>query len=358
MAPLYFYAGAKAMEVLKSGDFSPNMITQFLGASGGPKWFVLAGLDKALFGEYFKHYSACMNIVGSSAGAFRAACFAQSNPHKAIDRLSEHYSSTVYSTKPCAYEISQKARELLRYVLPEQGIIELLNNDCFNVHFIAAKCKKFMESEGRKRQTLGLLSSAILNTLDRKNLSYFYDRIVFSSKEDELKIVDPYGLPTQYIKMGYNTVHDALLASGSIPMVLEGVQDIVGAPAGVYRDGGIIDYHFDLDFKPQYGITLYPHFSMPPKPGWFDKHLSSRLPHKDSYENVLMIVPSEAFIQSLPHKRIPDRKDFEKIEDKPRIKYWQSVIKESERLGDYFLDIALNQKFSDVVKPLPFKCLN
>ena len=40
----------------------------------------------------------------------------------------------------------------------------------------------------------------------------------------------------------------AVLASGAIPLVIDGVHDIYGAPRGVYRDGGLIDYHLSHQF--------------------------------------------------------------------------------------------------------------
>lgn len=36
------------------------------------------------------------------------------------------------------------------------------------------------------------------------------------------------------------------MASGSIAVVMEGVRNIGGVPEGIYRDGGVTDYHFDI----------------------------------------------------------------------------------------------------------------
>ena len=99
------------------------MFNTFLGASGGPKWFTLFGLDKYLFGEFFKDRTIPLNLLGSSAGAFRAACFAQNDPVAAISRLAKSYSETRYSSnKAKPEEITTKARELLTTVFAENGI--------------------------------------------------------------------------------------------------------------------------------------------------------------------------------------------------------------------------------------------
>ena len=84
-------------------------------------------------------------------------------------------------------------------------------------------------------------------------------------------------LPTQYTKVDQTNLHQTLMASGSIPLVLRGVKDINNAPHGIYRDGGIIDYHLDLPLaQASEGLVLYPHFFPVIKPGWFDKNLKSR----------------------------------------------------------------------------------
>ena len=90
-----------------------------------------------------------------------------------------------------------------------------------------------------------------------------------------------------------------------------GVKDIVGARPGMYRDGGLIDYHFDVDLTQvhedgQTGLTLYPHFSHTPRAGWFDKKLN-RPVDASHYDHTVMLVPSEDFIAKLPYGKIPDR---------------------------------------------------
>ena len=67
-------AGATAFEHLQQHGLRQQDIHLVLGASGGPKWFCLFGLDQYLFGEFFKDRSTPLSLVGSSAGAWRFAC--------------------------------------------------------------------------------------------------------------------------------------------------------------------------------------------------------------------------------------------------------------------------------------------
>jgi len=350
---LKIYAGQKALKTIQEQGFNQELFTNFLGASGGPKWFTLFGLDKFLFSEFFNERTEELNLIGSSAGAFRAACFAQKSPVEAIKRLAHKYARVVYSAKPTPQEISDNAQEIINYVFGATGEQEILNNNTFKAHFIVAKCLGFTASESKYKQGAGLLASMLFNKLHRKNLSYQYQRYIFKHPTSQLAINDPYHIPSHYINLQEQNINDALMASGSIPMVMSGVKNIKGAANGMYRDGGIIDYHFDfsLEQKSQ-GLTLYPHFNPKPRAGWFDKN-GNRTVLNSSYDNVVLLVPSEEFINKLPYGKIPDRTDFNTLDADTRLKYWLTVLQETERLADSFNEFLVNQQLDNIQKFLP-----
>ncbi|WP_414830553.1 patatin-like phospholipase family protein [Alteromonas sp. H39] len=346
------------MDELSRHGFHADLFDYFVGASGGPKWFTLAGLDRILFPEWFAYRRDPLHVVGSSAGAFRAACAAQQDPLAAINRLAEHYSTMVYSKKPTRFEITQKAKALIKDLLGPSGGVDIVTNPLFKAHFIVARCHGPMQSENRLTQLSGLAMSAAANAMSRKRLSHLYTRSVFRAPFCNFKVKDPYQLRTEYIELDIGNLESALLGSGSIPMVLEGVTRVMHAPRGMYRDGGIIDYHFDVSFGPTNGLVMYPHFYPKPIPGWFDKGLKRRIPHASSYHNTVMLVPSADFVSRLPYGKIPDRRDFEVLDDNSRIAYWQTVLQESDALGEYFFRLVRTGKVMDVIKPLPFDTMH
>jgi hypothetical protein len=345
---LDIYAGETALNTVNEKGFEQEIFTSFLGASGGPKWFTLFSLDKYIFGEFFKERKTELNLIGSSAGAFRAACFAQKDPVAAITKLAESYSETVYSDNAKPEEITSKAIELLDYVLGDNGVEEIINNKIIKSHFLVNKTNGFVGSENKVTQSLGLIKSILLNRVDRNLLRKQYERFVFKSPLSDLIIDDYCNFKTEYIDLTQNNLRDALLASGSIPMVMQGIKDISGAPKGMYRDGGIVDYHFDFKLKNNEGLILYPHFNSQPKAGWFDKSLKRKVLPKN-YDNIVMIVPSPKFIESLPYSKIPDRTDFTKMDSNQRIKYWKIVLSETEKLSDYFNEV-LDKKHSQNIR--------
>jgi hypothetical protein len=345
---LEIYAGETALKKIQQDGFSPELFSAFLGASGGPKWFTLLGLDKYIFGEFFKGRQQPLNLIGSSAGAFRAACFAQKDPVAAIERLAKHYSETVYSddTKPKSAEITAKAIELLDELFGDNGVAEIINNNVFKAHFIVAKCNGFVASENKFTLGAGLVNSVIRNTLSRSLLNSQYERYIFQHNQSDLVIHDPDNIPTTAVAFSQHNIKAALLASGSIPMVMKGIKDIVDCPPGMYRDGGIIDYHFDFNIQNQ-GLILYPHFSSTLKAGWFDKKLSRnvRLEH---YDKTVLLCPSAEFVESLPCKKIPDRSDFIDMKPAQRIEYWQQVFVESEKLAQHFKHFYHTQNINSI----------
>ncbi|WP_371194545.1 patatin-like phospholipase family protein [Glaciecola sp. SC05] len=354
MQPLSIYAGESALQTIQQKGVSPDMFSAVLGASGGPKWFVLYGLDKVLFSEFMDLSERPVDIIGSSIGAFRAACFAHNDTKAAIERLADRYSNTVYSDKPTVQEITEKGVALLDNMMGEQGVVEVLNHPSKRLHIVVAKSHGMAAREVRWQQGPALGLAAARNAIGRAKLQKSFTRVVFSNTESLFGFSEQVELKTKHVQLNQENMLMALMATGSIPMVIQGVPDIPGAGKGMYRDGGIIDYHFDMHIKTT-GLVLYPHFSKTPIPGWFDKALKNRQCHPSSYDNVVMVTPSDEFIASLPYAKIPDRKDFESMNAQERIPYWHKVMAQSHALGDAFLEWVNSPEPSKFVQPIQLK---
>jgi hypothetical protein len=150
---------------------------------------------------------------------------------------------------------------------------------------------------------------------------------------------DPF--KTDYAHLTAQNLGDVLVATGSIPLVLEGVVGIDGAADGTYWDGGLIDYHLHLPYSQTEGITLYPHFTNKIVPGWLDKMLPWRKARGPWLDNVLLAAPTREYLDRLPLKKLPDRNDFKKFVDdyEGRLKYWRFAMEESARLRDELADL-------------------
>lgn len=333
------------------------MIKIIAGAAGGPKWLVLNRLDRVLFGNWLSGRTEPLFLIGSSIAAWRFAAASQADPLLAFERFETAYLEQTYSNKPTALEISQETSRVRDAFLPETAIEEILNHPTIRLCFMAVRSKGFNQFENRLLLGAGLAATALSNIISRKSLGFFFERALFHHP-DAPPFFESSEFPLQRIPLNRENLSPALLASGSIPLVMSGVSGIKGAASGVYRDGGVIDYHMDIPFlKPgDDKLVLYPHYSRRIIPGWLDKKLTRRKPDPERMASVLQIAPSESFIASLPQQKIPDRNDFWTFagNDTGRIEYWNRIISESEKLAEEFFDAVDSGNIKNLVQPMTF----
>jgi hypothetical protein len=188
------------------------------------------------------------------------------------------------------------------------------------------------------RSKLAFGRVALVNAASRRWLAKHMERVVFHAGAPSKlpPAFDAFGL-TQ-IGLTRDNIEDALLASGSIPLVCDPVRDVRAAPPGDYWDGGLIDYHLLLPYDRFDGIVLYPHFVPYVTPGWLDKFLPWRKrPRRHHWlANVVLIAPSRAMLDRLPGRKLPDRSDFYKYgqDHAARIGAWERAIGESQRFAE------------------------
>ena len=325
-------AGPTALNHIRQYGLNQADITVMVGASGGPKWFSLFGLDQYLFGEFFAGRSTPLHILGSSAGAWRSACFAQADPVAASQRFCRAYSRIRYPKGADAALISKISASIIDDVFPTEASVEqVLINPLIKLNLVVAKAQRISAGRHKLTQAGALTLAAGANLLHRKHLRHFFQRVLFHAPGVAAPFHNTGILPTQHVCLSRDNLRQAVLASGAIPLVLAPVENIAGAGSGLFYDGGITDYHFDLPFSDQ-GLVLYPHFYARLTPGWFDKSLPWRRAQPQHLHNVVLICPSEHWVKSLPFGKIPDRNDF-KLPDQVRIAYWQEVIDRSQELA-------------------------
>lgn len=350
--PLAVHAGPAALRLLRDEGLRASDVRMMVGASGGAKWLVLAGLDKAIMRELVPSFTAPVHLLGSSIGAWRFSCYAQEDRLAALARFEYAYLNQTYSDKPDREEITRTSQRILSDVIGVDGANEIATNPVFRLHVMAVRSRHLTASEHPLPLMTGLGAAALANQLSRKTLGAFFSRALISDQRDRPPFYDVDDLPIEHVALTPENVAPAVLASGSIPMVLHGVTPIPGARPGVYRDGGITDYHFDLPLSCDDGLTLYPHFYEQLTPGWFDKRRKSRRPQSHHLDRVLLLAPSAEFVAALPYGKIPDRKDFKGMSQQERLKSWRRVVAESERLGDAFIELVRQGRLAEVAQPL------
>jgi len=353
---LSFSAGRKALAMIREGGLSPDQVKVVTGAAGGPKCLILGHLDGTIFSNWLAGRKEPLFLIGSSAAAWRFACVSQEKPLEAIDRFQATYVNQHYAEKPSAEEITADSIAFLNTFLGDRGEKEILSHPCLRLSVMSNRCRGLTASDRRGALLPGLLIAALLNIVSRRSLGLFFERTLLYDRRDTPPFFEMDGFPIRKVPLTEENLRPALLASGSIPVVMSRVTDIPGAPKGSYRDGGIIDYHMDVPFtKDGDGIVLFSHYMDRIIPGWFDKHLPWRKPNPAHVENLLLLHPTEAFIQRLPYGKVPDRDDFRLFfgRDKERMDYWNRAIQESRRLSEEFLEAVESGRIRELVRPLP-----
>lgn len=346
---LVFRAGARAAARLREEGFHAELFDTLVGASGGPKWLVLRELDDVLIDRVVRPRTTPLDTLGSSIGSFRHACTAQADPHAALARFAEAYVEQAYEGVPDAAAISRESDRILAHFLGSTGAAEIVANRRVRSHFVAARLKRDRGLDQGTSFRVQLATGAAWNTLSRSALARSFERILFSSGAPSIEFRD---LPTTSVALTETNLQHALLASGSIPLVMSGVRDVPGV-AGTLFDGGILDYHFDFAWKRRPGLVLFPHFFDRITPGWFDKWLPWRSPAPRDLADVVMVAPTEAFIRSLPGAKIPDRNDFAALRTGDRIQRWRTVLERGRRLADELCELFEGHGPEPVPMPLP-----
>jgi hypothetical protein len=345
-------AGRGALKSVRTHGFDISSIGTIAGASGGAKWLVLSQLDRAILTNLVPHLRGPVHLLGTSIGSWRFACYAQNDPIAAIERFETAYVEQRFSERPDVHEITATSRATIKLLLGADGVREILNHPTFRTHVMAVRSRHILASERRWLLGAGLLTAATLNLVSRKTLGMFFERALFYDSRDLPPFFDVTGFPLQQIALSPRNFEDAVVATGSIPLVLTGVRDIDGAAPGVYRDGGVIDYHHDLPHSAEERLTLYPHFYDRIVPGWFDKKLGWRRPHPEHVDRTILISPSPGFVSRLPNGKIPDRTDFVNYTPSERIRVWRACIKMCEELADEFNEILAKDQLAARLRPL------
>lgn len=338
---LRFIAGPRAFTNIREKGLDRDDVAVMAGASGAAKWLVLSSLDRVIFSSWLKDRQKPLFLIGTSIGAWRFAALAQDRPVDAIATLESAYINQRYAGDPSPADITGESMRILDCFLDDACIDQVLAHPFCRLSLLAVHCRKMTSTTRPAVLAAGLVMAAVANAVNREFLKFFFERALFLDPRDKPPFINMNQFPICRVPLDRHNLKKAILASGSIPLLMEGITHIPGAPQGMYRDGGIIDYHLDLPFLEQSNqIVLFPHFADTVIPGWFDKKLSWRKPSAAHMDNVLLVTPSREFIARLPFGRIPDRKDFTRFKgrDDQRIDYWYQVVNMCECLGHEFME--------------------
>lgn len=310
-----------------------------VGPASGPKWLALAGLDRALLdaglvGPTPEGVSRLQ--VGSSAGAWRMLAFAARDPAATHERLARGYIHRRFPKGARPATISAAYRAMLSEVFPEPDVHAICAQPALTTGVHIARFRGTLPWRLRPLQLAALAAAALLDRITSRATDLLAERVLALTHPEWVKA----GFNGRIVALSPRSLHASALASGTVPVYMEPVRRLPGAPDANYVDGGLSDYHLRQSFLPPgEGIVLFPHFQERIDAVWFDGRGPARAPRAETVADVLQIFPSPAFIATLPGGRLPDRDDFFRYADAPeeRIRRWTETVERSSVLGDAFV---------------------
>ncbi len=363
MHALRIYAGPKARQHIEQHGLSPQDVRVVPGAAGGPKGLVLGPLDRFIFGSWLPASKQEVHLVGASIGAWRMATACLDDPVTAFQRLEDDYIQQHIAAPPGrklprAKVVSEQFGQSLKDFYGGR-ISQVLQHPRYRLHIVTSRGRHVLRREHGVATPLGYLGAFVTNTLHRKAMGAWLERVVFSSQDAALPFATG-DYRTRQLPLTEDNFNPALQASCSIPFMLKAVHNIPGAPPGAYWDGGITDYHLHLDYASELiaagaggkraestfdskeavkpGLVLYPHFQKAVVPGWLDKGLKWRHGATHFLDSTVLLAPDPAWIKTLPNGKLPDRNDFVRYTADPRgrMMAWNKAVTASRRLADEF----------------------
>lgn len=347
---LQVYAGPRARRHLREHGLRPEDIAVVPAAAGGPKALLLLPLDGYLFGHWLPQAPGPVHLLGASIGAWRMAAACLPDPASAFARLADDYVAQDYphapGRLPAPRDVSRVFLDTLQRHFEGQ-VDAVLGHPRHRLHVFTSRGRHLLGRAGRQGSRLGTsvgyLGAWMSNLVHRRAAGAWLERVVFDDPRTPLP-VPLHDYPGRRFPLTAQNFHAAVLASCSIPLWLDAVHDIPGAPPGTYWDGGLTDYHLHLryaEMPPREGgapLVLYPHFQRAVVPGWLDKPLHRRHRATAALDNVVVLAPRPEWLATLPGGQGPDRQDFVRwLDDTPaRIAAWRRSVAEAERLRDDF----------------------
>ncbi|MBC3885628.1 patatin-like phospholipase family protein [Undibacterium griseum] len=344
---IQIFAGKTAFHHVQQHGLQAADIAVIPAAAGGPKGLILQAIDQWLFGEWLPSAPRERSLLGASIGAWRMAAASCADPVAAFERLGNLYCEQQYPENPGPHDVSQKIRQLLQAFIGGYEE-EIVHQPQHRLHLLTNRGRGLLFSpQSTLAAKAGFAAATFSNLRSRARLARHLERVIIGDARDTLPwLHTPFDrFTTHFCALDKDNLAPALLASGTLPLIMEPVTAIPHTPAGTYWDGGIIDYHLALPYarlqtQNTKELVLYPHFTRQIVPGWLDKALPWRRAglgrDKHWVDNLVMIAPSDAFVRSLPRGKLPDRKDFFHYgtRHQQRIQAWRTAIAESRRMRD------------------------
>src|SRR4051812_49221217 len=171
-------AGPRARERILRDGLDAAMVELVPGAAGGPKGLGIAGLDRAIFGEWLPAVPRVRHLIGASIGAWRFAAACCREPAKVLAQFADLYVGQTYPKDADARYISAAARDMLAALFAGREA-EILASPLYRLHVLTVRGRWPLARDSAFHTPLGFGLAALANAIGRRHLAWFIDRTMF-----------------------------------------------------------------------------------------------------------------------------------------------------------------------------------
>ena len=245
--PFELRGGPGARRHVAEHGLSPADIACIPAAAGGPKGLALLPLDRLLCAEWLPRNPG-IELVGASVGAWRMAALAQRDPLAALDRVQHAYvHGQCYAAKPTPADVSTACAAASRAPPAAPRCTGLRRGVSLSIVTSRAR-GRLHDRESKLAFGTGCGGQRGV----AQTPGGYLERVVFQAGAPPVLLREP-GFdrvrPGDACRSIPDNAEDALLASGTIPLLATPVRNIAGAPPGNYWDGALVDYHLLLPYS-------------------------------------------------------------------------------------------------------------
>jgi len=353
-AILRFYAGPAALERVRDAGLGPEDLGVVAGPATGPRWIVLAGIDRALADSRWLDRGRDLWLWGASAAAWRFAAMAQKDPSSAIRAFHESYAGMSFERPIDRAGVRRVIEQALGAFMPRSAEErEALARGDGNLRLAVVTVRQHPWVEGMERTVY--LSSLLLNLIHPSAGEWPVERVVFHSSAGLPPQLRERNFPGRAVALTGANIERALLASGSVPFRVLPVTAIQGAPRGLYQDGGLLDYHINACLYPAGDdrLTLLVIHPGRLRARWMDRFAPWRRLTGPLLDRLIIVQPSGELLDLLPGRRLPSRNDWETMEDQDeRASMWRTALETCLPLGEVFMEAVESGSVRARVRPL------
>jgi len=142
------FSPPRALELIRDGGLSASSVTTILGAAGGPKWLVLAGLDRRSFSRGLPGQRFRSGLSARPSGVAVCRRCPGRRATVAHETLKDAYIHQRYDRKPSPQDITDEAVRIMDAYLTDGGATSILANPGFPSRSLRPRTGPF--SSGRR----------------------------------------------------------------------------------------------------------------------------------------------------------------------------------------------------------------